>query len=196
MNKLFSSYSFILASASPRRQELLAGLDIDFTVLVREGIGEAYPDSMALQDVPAFLAQKKALAYTDLLEDPKQVLITADTLVILGDEALGKPCDLLDAKAILTKLSGNTHRVVTGVCISHQDRSHTFSSQTEVQFSHLTEEQIHYYLTNYQPYDKAGAYGVQEWIGYVGVSSMTGSYYNVMGLPVHDLYTALGSFLI
>lgn len=178
----------ILASNSPRRRELLAGLDLDFEVLVMSGIDESYPDSLGMRETAEYISSKKAEAYT-LSED--ELLITADTIVWLDGEVLGKPKDEAAAVCMLRKLSGKTHQVITGVTLrwnaSVGTGSSTFSCVTDVTFAELSDEQIRYYVRKYSPLDKAGAYGIQEWIGYVGVTGLNGSYYNVMGLPVQRL---------
>lgn len=178
----------ILASNSPRRRELLAGLDLDFEVQVMKGIDESYPDGLGMREIAEHISLKKAEAYT-LAED--ELLITADTIVWLDGEVLGKPRDEADAVCMLRKLSGKTHQVITGVTLrwngSGETGSSTFSCVTDVTFAELSDWQIRYYVQKYHPLDKAGAYGIQEWIGYVGVTGLNGSYYNVMGLPVQRL---------
>ena len=178
----------ILSSNSPRRKELLAGLDIPFEVKVLSGIDESYPEGLGVEEIPQYIAMEKAAAY-DIAED--EIVITADTVVVLGDAILGKPVDESDAKNMLRALSGNTHRVVTGVCITSADKQRKFSVVSEVTFKVLSETEIDYYVNRYRPFDKAGAYGIQEWVGYVGVTSLKGSYFNVMGLPVQRIYEEL-----
>ena len=178
----------ILSSNSPRRKELLAGLDIPFEVKVLSGIDESYPEGLGIEEIPQYIAMEKAAAY-DIAED--EIVITADTVVVLGDAILGKPVDENDAKNMLRALSGNTHRVVTGVCITSADKQRKFSVVSEVTFKVLSDTEIDYYVNRYRPFDKAGAYGIQEWIGYVGVTSLKGSYFNVMGLPVQRIYEEL-----
>lgn len=178
----------ILSSNSPRRKELLAGLDIPFEVKVLSGIDESYPEGLGVEEIPQYIAMEKAAAY-DIAED--EIVITADTVVVLGDAILGKPVDESDAKNMLRALSGNTHRVVTGVCITSADKQRKFSVVSEVTFKVLSDKEIDYYVNRYRPFDKAGAYGIQEWIGYVGVTSLKGSYFNVMGLPVQRIYEEL-----
>ena len=187
------SHKIILASASPRRQQLLSDLDIPFTVLVIKDIDESYPNDLPVEDVAAFLSKKKSESYLENLKD-NTIVITADTVVINEGQVLGKPKDKAEAIAILKSLSGKTHQVITGVTLSSKEKSHTFSAITDVEFSVLDDDEIHYYIDNYEPYDKAGAYGIQEWIGYVGVEHIQGSYFNVMGLPVHQVYQALKAF--
>lgn len=186
-------YKIILASNSPRRKELLRGLDLDFTVKVLPGISEAYPENTPVVDIPLYIAKEKAAAYKNLMRD-YELVITADTVVIVGDEVLGKPVDDDDARRMLHRLSGCTHQVVTGVCLTTTERQRAFSVITNVTFRELTDAEIDYYVKTYQPTDKAGAYGIQEWIGYVGVTRLEGSYFNVMGLPVQRIYEELRSF--
>ena len=183
----------MLASHSPRRRELLSQLRVPFNVIGLSDIDESYPTTMKKEEVPLYLANKKADAYAPNLRET-DLLITADTLVILGDRILGKPKDRDEAIEMLTSLSGKTHRVVSGVCVTTLKRRITFSAVTEVKFCDLDCRDIQYYVDNFQPYDKAGAYGIQEWIGYVAVEWIRGSYYNVMGLPVHQLYEELKHF--
>jgi len=178
----------ILGSKSPRRQELLGGLNIPFEVRTKE-TDESYPASLPSHEVPEYIAKLKAAAFADL--SAEDTLVTADTVVIVGDEILGKPHTREEAITMLRKLQNRTHQVVTGVCIRHGEKQISFSDETIVHFTALTDDEIAYYIDNYRPYDKAGAYGVQEWIGYVAVDSMEGSYFNVMGLPIHKVYQAL-----
>lgn len=188
-----ANYNIVLASSSPRRRELLAMMDINFDVAPKLEIDESFPESMDLDDVPAYLSTKKSFAYKKQLS-PDQLYITADTLVILDKEILGKPQSEDEAKAMLRKLSGRTHRVVTGVTIFTDSRSVTFSVTSEVDFAELSDDEIDYYVTRFHPTDKAGAYGVQEWIGAMAIRGIRGSYYNVMGLPTHRLYKELQRF--
>ena len=181
----------ILSNNSPRRKELLAGLDIPFEVRVIEDIDESYPDNLPAGEIAEYIAQKKAAAY-EVGND--EVLITADTIVVLDDQILGKPADAEEAKQMLRSLSGKTHHVITGVCLKSRDQQHHFSVISEVTFKTLAEEEISYYVENYKPFDKAGAYGIQEWIGYIGVTGLSGSYFNVMGLPVQRIYEELKKF--
>lgn len=185
-----TDYKLILASNSPRRRELLAGLDLDFEVRVLPGIDEGYPAELQGGDIPLYIAKEKAQAYVAQLQ-PDELLITADTIVWLNGQVLEKPADEADAFRMLRQLSGNTHQVFTGVCLTTRERQVAFSCCTDVTFSRLTDDDITHYVRRYRPFDKAGSYGVQEWIGYVGVESINGSFYNVMGLPVQRLYTAL-----
>ncbi len=182
----------ILASKSPRRQELLKGLDLDFEVRVKRGVGENYPADIPAEAVSEYISKEKAAAY-DIADD--EILLTADTVVILKGEIMGKPQDAEDARAMLRRLSGNTHHVVTGVTIKTTCGSESFSDVTAVTFRQLADKEIDYYIEHYKPYDKAGAYGVQEWIGYIGVTHIDGSFYNVMGLPVERVYEELQKFM-
>lgn len=191
---MFDNYRFILASRSPRRKKLLAGLDIRFTVETSKDDKEAYGADLPREQVPEFLARHKSDSFVRPLE-PDEVLITADTLVYLGDELLGKPEDREGACAMLRKLSGHTHSVLTGVVLRSAGRSVSFTDTTDVTFRELSEDEIEYYVDHYRPFDKAGAYGIQEWIGYAGIIGIRGSYFNVMGLPVQRLYDELCRFL-
>jgi len=186
-------YKIVLGSASPRRKELLIGLDLDFEVRVMEGIKESYPKDLRPDLIPVFIAAKKAKAYKKTMPED-ELLITADTIVWTYKEVLGKPADRDAAIEMLKQLSGNEHQVITGVCLTSKQKSLSFSQTSSVTFGELTDEEIEYYVDKYQPFDKAGAYGVQEWIGYVGVESVKGSFYNVMGLPVRRLYQELKNF--
>lgn len=183
----------LLASKSPRRQELLKMLDRDFEVVSGIDVEETYPGELQPKEVPAYLSRLKSDAYRSMVGE-NELVLTADTIVLLDGEIIGKPADLDDAKRMLAKLSGRTHQVVTGVTIADRNNTKTFSVVTDVEFSQLSESQIEYYVENYKPLDKAGAYGIQEWIGAVGVKSINGSFYNVMGLPVHRLNEELGAF--
>ena len=191
---MFENYTFTLASASPRRRELLKGLDIAFSVEPGKDEREAYSAGMPHTEIPAFLARHKSETFHRELR-PDEVLITADTLVFLEEKVLGKPRDAEDAAAMLRALSGRTHAVITGMALRTCGKTHTFSDTTEVDFKTLSEHEIRYYIEQYRPFDKAGAYGIQEWIGYVGITAIRGSYFNVMGLPVQKLYTELCDFL-
>ena len=184
-------YNVILGSGSPRRKELLAGLGIDFRVEVMKGIEETYPADLPVEEIPLYLSQLKAHAYQP---QPGDMIITADTVVILHGKVIGKPKDEADAKHMLTQLSGNVHTVVTGVTVSIHDRVESFSCSSKVEFAPLTAEEIDYYVKKYRPFDKAGSYGIQEWIGYMGIKGISGSFYNVMGLPVQRLYAMLKTF--
>ena len=183
----------ILASNSPRRRELLAGLDLDFEVKVIKGIDESYPETLAPDKVAQYIAAKKADAYVPAIHED-DLVITADTVVIVDNDILGKPHDESEAKAMLRRISGRSHQVVTGVCLVTKDKRREFSVSTDVTFRSLSESEIDYYVSHYRPFDKAGAYGIQEWIGYVGVTGLNGSYFNVMGLPVQRIYAELQHF--
>lgn len=186
-------YRIILASNSPRRKELLAGLGVDYEVRTLPDVDESYPETLQGGDIPLFISKIKADAYKTLLQ-PDELMITADTIVWMDGMVLGKPRNRFGAIEMLRQLSGHTHQVFTGVTITTATRQHSFSVGTEVRFANLTDEEIVYYVDTYQPMDKAGAYGVQEWIGYIGVENISGSYFNVMGLPVQRLYTELKKF--
>jgi septum formation protein len=183
-------YNIVLASNSPRRKELLAGLDVPFTVRTLQGVDESYPAGLSAEEIPLYIAQAKAKAYRATMGE-RDLIITADTIVWIDGEVLGKPHDGEDARRMLRMLSGNTHQVITGVSITTQQQQHCFSVVSHVTFAQLTEEEITYYIEHYRPFDKAGAYGIQEWIGYIGVTRLEGSYFNVMGLPVQRLYQEL-----
>ncbi|NLZ73100.1 MAG: septum formation protein Maf [Bacteroidales bacterium] len=183
-------YHIILASRSPRRKELLQGLGVKFTVKSLPDVDESYPDYLVGGEITRYIACKKAESYKPLLQD-NDLLITADTLVYHNTQVLGKPGDGEEAKEMLRRLSGNTHEVFTGVCILTTNYETSFVARTKVRFATLAEDEISYYINQYQPFDKAGSYGVQEWIGYIGVEYISGSFYNVMGLPVQKLYTEL-----
>lgn len=190
---MINDFHIILASNSPRRKELLHGLDIDFDVHVLPDVAEAYPHSLPVMEVAEYIAVEKAQAYKNGIGE-KELVITADTVVIVGDEVLGKPADETAAHDMLHKLSGRTHHVVTGVCLTAKERQRHFSVVTDVTFKQLADAEIEYYVSHYHPMDKAGAYGIQEWIGYIGVTSISGSYFNVMGLPVQRIYEELSFF--
>ncbi|NDV59995.1 Maf-like protein [Bacteroides sp. 519] len=183
-------YKIILASGSPRRQELLSGLDIDFTVKVLPDLDESYPETLQGEDIPLYICRAKAEAYKAAI-NPGELVITADTIVWLDGNVLGKPTNEADAINMLKLLSNKTHLVITGVCLTTKEWQKSFTATTEVTFDKLTEEEIDYYVHKYRPMDKAGSYGVQEWIGYIGVNGLKGSYYNVMGLPIQRLYKEL-----
>ena len=184
------NYHIILASNSPRRRELLSILGLDFESKTLPGIDESFPDTLRDEDIPKHIASKKADAYRTLVTG-NELVITADTIVYVDGEVLGKPKDEEDARRMLRLLSGRSHEVITGVCILTKEQQQTFAVTTDVTFDALSEEEIDFYIEKYKPYDKAGAYGIQEWIGLVGVSKLEGSYFNVMGLPVQRLYKEL-----
>ena len=193
---MLNNLKITLASASPRRRELLAGLNVPFTVEPAKDEKEAYTDDIPWQEVPEFLARHKSETFHRKLL-PEEILITADTLVFLPDgddmKILGKPADREDALKMLRELCGHTHYVLTGVCLRSNDKTVTFTDSTEVDVDVLSEEELEYYVDHFRPYDKAGAYGVQEWFGYASIGTIRGSFYNVMGLPVHKVYAALRS---
>ena len=191
--KNIKNYHIILASNSPRRRELLSGLGLDFEVHVLTGIDESYPVCLPSVKVAEYIAKQKASAYLETLAGD-ELLITADTVVVVDDDILGKPSDATDAFRMLRLLSGRSHQVITGVCLATCQQQRLFSVSTDVTFKTLSDEEINYYIERYQPFDKAGAYGIQEWIGFVGVTSLNGSYFNVMGLPVQRIYTELQCF--
>ena len=180
----------ILASNSPRRRELLAGLGLEFEVRVLPGIDESYPSDLREGDIPLYISRAKARAYLPNLT-AEELLVTADTIVWLDGQVLEKPKDEADACRMLRGLSGKTHQVFTGVCLTTTTKQVAFSCRTDVTFAQLDEEEILHYVKTFRPMDKAGAYGVQEWIGYIGVERVEGSYFNVVGLPVQRLYQAL-----
>lgn len=188
-----TEYNIVLGSNSPRRRELLSGIDIDYQLRVPDEVDESYPSDMPFEDVPVFLAQRKASAGMDSLNEG-ELLLTADTIVVLEGSVLGKPANMEEVHNMLTCLSGKKHQVITGVCLTSIDNQVSFADITEVTFAELTSEEIAYYGSKYNPIDKAGAYGVQEWIGYIGVDHLNGSYFNVMGLPIHRVYQAIKNF--
>ena len=183
-------YRLILASASPRRRELLAACDLDFVLAEKFECEECYPADLEADKVAEYLSQLKSNAYPHALGE-RDILLTADTVVIAGGEILGKPKDSADAERMLKMLSGATHKVVTGVTLRTTERTISFSAESLVSFRTLDAEEVGYYVEKYRPLDKAGAYGIQEWIGYIGIEDIEGSFYNVMGLPVQRLYSAL-----
>ena len=183
-------YKVILASGSPRRRELMAGLGVNYEVRILPDVDESYPDTLQGEEIPLYIAKEKANAYIPMMQ-PDELIITADTIVWLDGKVLGKPRDREDALQMLRTMSGRTHEVFTGVCITTTDWQRSFTAQTEVRFATLSEDEIIYYVDNFKPMDKAGAYGVQEWIGFIGVENISGSYYNIMGLPVQKLYREL-----
>ena len=192
------TYSVILASNSPRRKELLKGLDVDFVVKTIDDIDESYPSDLKGEEIPMYIANKKANAYLKDMSD-NELIITADTIVYLSNnlntgEVLGKPADEAEASEMLRKLSGKSHEVITGVCVLTKKKRSIFSVTSKVSFDVLKEEDIQHYVDHYKPFDKAGAYGIQEWIGFIGVNGLVGSYFNVMGLPVQRLYKELQEF--
>ncbi len=188
-----TNMKLILASRSPRRKHLIQGLDIEVKMVVPPEVDESFPKTMSPDEVPVFLARKKSDHFPGPVED-HDILVTADTIVVLDGVIVNKPSSLDDAMDMLMQLSGKMHTVITGVCLRSVKKTATFSSFTKVYFSSLTKEEICYYLDAYKPLDKAGAYGIQEWIGYVGVERIEGSFFNVMGLPLHRLYSEIKKF--
>lgn len=183
-------YHLILASNSPRRKELLGGLGVTYEVKTIPGIDESYPDTLPGEEIPMYISREKANAYRNIMQ-PSDLIITADTIVWLDGKVLGKPVDEADARRMLHQLSGKTHQVITGVTLTTTTFQKSFAVTSEVEFAPLTDEEINYYVDTYKPLDKAGAYGVQEWIGFIGVRNLKGSYFNVMGLPIQRLYQEL-----
>ena len=183
-------YRIILASASPRRRELLAGLDVDFEVRTLPDVDESFPADLQGGDIPLYISRKKADAYRSMMA-ADELVITADTIVWLDGAALGKPVDEADARRMLRDMSGKTHSVFTGVTITTREEQSCFVAKSDVTFAELSGDEIEYYVQKYRPMDKAGSYGVQEWIGYIGITGIVGSYFNVMGLPVQRLYGEL-----
>lgn len=188
-----SKYHIYLASKSPRRRELLTQLRIKFNTINIGGIDESYPDDIPAAEVPQYIANRKADAYMSLIKE-NEMIITADTLVMIDNRILGKPKDEPEAVQMLMDLSGKVHKVVSGVCIVTASRRTSFTTETDVKFAEISKEEAEYYVENYMPLDKAGAYGIQEWVGCIAVESIHGSFYNVMGLPVHRLYNELKLF--
>lgn len=194
LNETLQSKHIILASHSPRRRELLKAMDIDYTLAESYEVEEVYPPSLAAAEVPSYLSRLKSKSYPEPLS-PDDILITADTVVICGGEIMGKPHSEQDAENMLHKLSGRTHTVVTGVTLRDARHTKTFAVRSDVKFRTLTAEEIRYYVAKYKPLDKAGAYGIQEWIGCTGIERVEGSFYNVMGLPTATLYKQLQNFI-
>jgi septum formation protein len=192
LKSLLKNKKIILASQSPRRKELLKGLDIDFEVKILN-IPENYPETLEKIKVAEYLAELKVSPFVNQINE-NEIIITADTIVIVDNTILGKPKNEDDAKNMLRQLSGKTHQVITGVCILSNEKKYSFSDQTLVTFNAINESELLYYIENYKPYDKAGSYGVQEWIGYIGIEKINGCYFNVMGLPVRKIYAALLNF--
>ena len=185
-----NKYRIVLASNSPRRKELLSGLGIQYEVKTLPDIDESYPEGLDGMEIPAFIARSKADAYRSVMQSD-ELIITADTIVWLDGKVMGKPRDAEEARKMLRALSGQTHQVITGVCLTTPTYQKAFATMTDVTFATLSEEEIAYYVDCYSPMDKAGSYGIQEWIGFIGVESISGSYFNVMGLPIQRLYTEL-----
>jgi septum formation protein len=186
-------YNIILASASPRRKELLEKIGIDFKIKLIDGIDESYPKGLDGDEIVKYISQKKAEAHLKQISD-KDLIITADTIVYANNSVFGKPKNYEEAKQMLKSLSGKTHLVITGVTIATHLKRRTFAVQSEVSFAQLSDVELDYYINTYQPYDKAGAYGIQEWIGMIGVNRLNGCFFNVMGLPIHHIYQELKNF--
>jgi septum formation protein len=189
-----NSYKIILASRSPRRQQLLSDLGLKFDIVIKD-YTETYPENLVGEEIASYLAYRKAISFRNEISE-NEIVITADTIVWCNNKVLGKPVDHDDAARILREISGNTHEVITGVCLFSSNREKTFSVSTRVTFDALSDEDIDYYIEEYKPYDKAGAYGIQEWIGIAACSHIEGSYFNVVGLPVQRLYKELQSFIL
>lgn len=187
---MVKDHKIVLASGSPRRKELLAGLGYDFEVRLLNSIDESYPEGLSGEEIAQHIATKKADAYRPTMAE-NELIITADTIVYLDGEVLGKPKDETEARRMLRMLSGKTHQVITGVTLLTAQQTRTFASVSDVTFAHLSDEEINYYVSHYHPTDKAGAYGIQEWIGFIGVERIEGSYFNVMGLPMQKLYSEM-----
>jgi len=187
-------YQIILASNSPRRHFLLKEIGVDFTVMKPENVDEDFPETLKCEEIPMYLAKLKADSLKSKIKQ-NDIVITADTIVWLENEAINKPEDKEDAIRILKKLSGKTHQVYSGICITSLEKQISFSSKSDVKFNDLSDEEINFYIEKYKPFDKAGAYGIQEWIGYIGIEYINGSFYNVMGLPIQKLYRELKEFI-
>lgn len=191
LREKLKNYNIILASGSPRRQQFFKDLDINFTIDVRK-VDEIYPPELEASAITDYLADLKSKAFTDLNEH--DLLVTSDTIVWLNNNALGKPKNAEEAFEMLQSLSGKTHEVITSISLKSKNKQQIFNDTTAVTFKNLSDEEIEYYIKNYQPFDKAGAYGIQEWIGFIGINKIKGSYFNVVGLPVHKLYKELLNF--
>ena len=187
-------YRLLLASQSPRRRELISACGLPYETAPKYDCEERYPADLAAEEVPLYLSQLKSRAYPEPLAE-REILLTADTVVVLDGEVLGKPRDREDALGMLRRLSGRRHTVVSGVTFRTAERSHSFEARTDVWFRRLEEEEIRYYVDTFRPFDKAGSYGIQEWIGYAAIERIEGSFYNVMGLPIQKVYTELNKFL-
>ncbi|MBR4044579.1 MAG: septum formation protein Maf [Bacteroidaceae bacterium] len=185
-----NKYKVVLASNSPRRKELLSGLGIEYEVKTLADVDESFPEGLDGVEIPAYIARAKADAYRQVMQE-NELVITADTIVWLDGEVMGKPVDEEDARRMLRALSGKTHQVITGVCLTTVGYQKTFATVTDVTFAAMTDDEIDYYVTHYRPMDKAGSYGIQEWMGFVGVERIEGSYFNVVGMPIQRLYTEL-----
>lgn len=194
LHEKLATWHLLLASQSPRRRELMSGCGIPYELAPRYACEECYPATLPAEEVPAYLARLKSEAYPTSLA-PRDLLLTADTVVILDGAVLGKPADRNEARQILGRLSGARHTVITGVTLRSATTSNTFSARSDVWFRTLTEEEIDYYIDHFRPYDKAGSYGIQEWIGYAAIERIDGSFYNVMGLPIQRVYIELEKFI-
>lgn len=191
LREKLKNYNIILASGSPRRQAFFKELDLDFTIQVKE-VDEVYSSKLKHSEITDYLSKLKASVFTDLQEN--DILITSDTIVWKDDKALGKPKDFEEAKQMLQDLSGQMHEVITSICFTSKEFQTTVNDVTKVWFKTLSKEEINYYLNNYKPFDKAGSYGIQEWIGYIGIEKIEGCYFNVMGLPTRLVYKTLTEF--
>ncbi len=189
-----NNFDIILASQSPRRQQLLKDMGINFRIILKD-VEENYPETLSISKVPIYLAKLKADAFTNEDLNINSIVITADTIVSINNIVLGKPKDAENAYEMLKSISGKKHEVITGVCLKSKTKTTSFASYSDVYFRELSDEEIYYYIKNYKPFDKAGAYGIQEWIGYIGIEKIEGSYYNVMGLPTQKLYLELNKFI-
>ncbi|MFP4019338.1 MAG: Maf family nucleotide pyrophosphatase [Bacteroidales bacterium] len=194
LNKKLEKYRIVLGSQSPRRQYLLKELGLNFDVKLKHMEEEVYPEGLQTEEIPLYLAKNKAAAFDDEL-DNKTIVITADTIVWNEGQVVQKPKDTKDAYNILKSLSGKIHQVYTGVCLRSLKKQEAFYAQTDVYFKELTDKEIWFYINEFEPFDKAGSYGIQEWLGYIGVEKIEGSYFNVMGLPVQKLYVELNKFI-
>ena len=194
LHDTLKNHRLILASQSPRRRQLLSDCGLEYELAERYEVEEVFPATMEADEVPVYLSRLKSEGYPAELAE-NDILLTADTVVIVDNEILGKPANEVEAHAMLRTLSGRAHRVTTGVTLRSKDRTESFAVQSDVYFRELTDEEIDYYVERYRPMDKAGSYGIQEWIGYVGIERIDGSFYNVMGLPVQRVYAALGEFV-
>ncbi len=190
----FNRYQIVLASRSPRRKQLLEQLGLEFEIGTKKDVEETFSANFSPVENAKYLSKIKAFPYVDDLISDKKIIISADTVVSIADKVLGKPTDREDAMRMLTLLSGNEHEVITGVTLTSKDKQETFAVSTKVHFKPLSKAEIEHYVDTYQPYDKAGAYGIQEWIGLIGIDRIEGSYFNVVGLPVQRLYTELQKF--
>lgn len=191
LKEKLKQYNIILASGSPRRQQFLKDLNLDFTIQLKE-VEEIYPPQLIGLEITDYLAELKSSVFTNL--NKKDILITSDTIVWMNNKAIGKPKDKREAFNIFKELSGQKHQVFTSICLKTTEEIRIINDTTDVYFKDLSDDEINYYLDNFQPYDKAGGYGIQDWIGLIGVKKIDGSYFNVMGLPVHKLYTELLKF--